>query len=126
MACQEAEWAGMGWAEVWTEAWEVGIWLAKVDLMPGVEVPAEAFQPGLPQQGLATTALIGTGMVTGLLTGTSCPLIVQEIGVLTGPRLQQGWAATRMDLQPEIPMQVMALVLSLDSHPWEVLHSLQE
>ena len=110
MACQEAEWAGMGWAEAWTGAWEVGIWLAKVDLMPGVEVPAEAFQPGLLLQGLATTALIGTGMVTGLLTGTSCPSTVQEIGVLTGPRLQQGWAATRMDLQPETLMAPLGVM----------------
>lgn len=39
-----------------------------------------------------------------LLTATSCPSIGQEIVVLTGHRLQQGWVATRMDLQPEIPM----------------------
>jgi len=75
-----------------------------VDLMLGVEVPAEDSQPGLLQLGLATTAWIGTGTGTELLTATSCPSIGQEIVVLTGLRLRQGWAATRMDLQPEIPM----------------------
>jgi len=109
VACQEAEWVAMGWAEAWTEAWEVGIWPARVDLMLGVEVPAEASQRELLQQGLATTALIGTGMVTGLLTATSCPSIVQEIGALTGPRLQQGWAATRMDLLPETLMAPLVM-----------------
>ena len=109
MACQEAEWAAMGWAEAWTGGWEVGIWPARVDLMLGVEVPAEASLRELLRQGLATTALIGTGMVTGLLTGTSCPSIVQEIGVLTGPRLQQGWAATRMDLLPETLMAPLVM-----------------
>ena len=54
--CREAEWAETGWAEAWTEVWEVGTWPARVDLMLGVEVPAEASQRGLLQQGLATTA----------------------------------------------------------------------
>ena len=70
--------------------------------MLGAEAPAEASQPELLRQGLATTAWIGTGMGMGLLTATSCPSIGQEIGVLTGPRLPQGWAATLTDLQPEI------------------------
>ena len=102
--CQEGEWVGTGWVEAWTEAWEVGIWPAREDLMLGAEVPAEASQPELLRQGLVTTALIVTGMGTGLLTATSCPLIGQEIGVLTGLKQLWGWAATLMDLQPETLM----------------------
>ena len=103
------EWAGTGWGEAWTGAWEVETWPARVDLTLAVEAPAGVSPHGLLQQGRATTALTETETGTGRLTGTSCPLIGQEIGVLIGLRLPQGWAAILMDLRQETRMAPLVM-----------------
>ena len=92
-------WGETGWAAAWIGAWEVATWLARVDHMLEVEVPAEVSPQEPLLQGRDTTVLIETGTVMEPLTETLCPLIGRGIGVWTDLRPRQGWAAIPMDLQ---------------------------